>query len=172
MAIRVIGAPFWATSRAVVGSRLCLWVGGVVGVFLGGTFGLFIVMLALDLPLAFVSLSFPLFFVEIGHWYLFIALYEVNLYPYCWYCYCGLPFMASLAKCWASYLNIWFLFLTSCFFFFWAFNIRWGPFVRSKKALEASLLSISKMYANITFFTLSMGWGTSAAAHLTRWVWY
>jgi hypothetical protein len=35
MAMRVIGALLWATSRVVVGSRLCLKVGGVVGVFLG-----------------------------------------------------------------------------------------------------------------------------------------
>jgi hypothetical protein len=127
--------------------------GGAVG--LVGT-GLFSWERLMALPFPFSGPDVPLTPLEIGHQCLFTALHDANLHPHDLHCYCGWPFLASLANFWCSHLDAWFL-CASCCFSFWAWVAILWPFERSKKDWGPSPLSSSNKYTNITCFTFQRG---------------
>jgi hypothetical protein len=106
------------------------------------------------LPLPFSSPAVLLAPLEIGHWCCFAALHDANLRPHALHCHCGRPASASSEAFWRSHLNARFLFCASRRFSFWAWIAILAPFVRSKKDCGPSPLSSSKIYTNITLFTL------------------
>jgi hypothetical protein len=97
------GAGGFLDRRGVGTGGMRVVAGGAVG-FLDVS--LFDLGGASVLPLPFSSLAIPLAPLEIGHWCLFAALWDVNFCPHALHCHCGWPSSASSIAFWCCHHHV------------------------------------------------------------------